>query len=130
MLARLARDMEEVCSGRKEASDLLRSRIGSSPWRERAVPAVQTEVLFDDRSSPQHTIVEVYARDRPGLLHSLAQAMCGLGLSITLSKINTEGTRVADVFYVREADGGKVAGSARQQDVRDALTRAAAAALA
>jgi [protein-PII] uridylyltransferase len=51
--------------------------------------------------------------------------MCDLGLSIALSKINTEGSRVADVFYVREADGGKVTSAARHAELRDALLRAA-----
>ncbi len=127
MMPRLARDLEDVCSGRVPAPDLLRSRVGSSPWRERVAPAVETEVLFDDRASPRCTIVEVYARDRPGLLHNVAQALYDLGLSIALSKINTEGARVADVFYVREADGTKVAPGERQNEVRAALVRAAAA---
>jgi [protein-PII] uridylyltransferase len=124
-MPRVARDLEEVCSGRVAAADLLRSRLGSSPWRERAVPAVETEVLFDDRSSSRHTIIEVFARDRPGLLHDLAHAIYELGLSIALSKISTEGTRVADVFYVREEDGTKVASGRRQQAIREALARVA-----
>jgi hypothetical protein len=32
---------------------------------------------------------------------------------------------VADVFYVREAGGGKVGSAARQAELRDALVRAA-----
>jgi [protein-PII] uridylyltransferase len=126
-MPRLARDLEEVCSGRVKSTDLLQSRVGSSPWRQRATPAVETEVLFDDRASPQYTIVEVFARDRPGLLHDVAQAMCDLGLSISLSKINTEGTRVADVFYVREGDGRKVSSLSRQGEIRDALVRVSSA---
>jgi [protein-PII] uridylyltransferase len=125
-MGRLARDLDDVCSGRVKAADLLRSRIGSSPWRQRAAPAIETEILFDDRASPTFTIIEVFARDRPGLLHDMAQAMCDLGLSIALSKINTEGTRVADVFYVRDADGGKVSSTSRHAEIREALVRAAA----
>jgi [protein-PII] uridylyltransferase len=88
---------------------------------------VPTEVVFDNRASPRHTIVDVYARDRPGLLRALAQALHDVGLSIALSKINTEGARVADVFYVREADGSKVVPGARQDEIRDALAQAARA---
>jgi len=123
-LPRLARDLEDVCSGRVEPTQLLRSRIGSaSPWRERPSPAVPTEVLFDDRASPRHTVVEVFAKDRPGLLHTLAHALHELRLSIALSKINTEGTRVADVFYVTEVDGSKIP-SHRYDEIRAALVRA------
>jgi [protein-PII] uridylyltransferase len=127
-LPRLAQDLESVCSGVITPSDLLRLRTGStSPWRERPSPAVPTEILFDNRASSRHTIVEVYAKDRSGLLHTLAQALHDLGLSITLSKINTEGTRVADVFYVAELDGRKVAPGARHQEIRETLTRAVGA---
>jgi [protein-PII] uridylyltransferase len=128
VLPRLAADLADICSGRVGAADLLRTRTGSSPWRERTSPPVTTEVVFDDRASPRHTVVEVYARDRTGLLFTLAEALRRLGLSITLSKINTEGARAADVFYVRESDGGKVAAGARQDEIRDALTRAVGAA--
>jgi [protein-PII] uridylyltransferase len=125
-LPRLASDLEEVCSGRISAADLLQRRTGStSPWRERPSPAVPTEVLFDDRASPRHTVIEVYAKDRPGLLYRLASTLQESGLSIKLSKINTEGHRVADVFYVNELDGSKVAQGPRRQAIRDALARAA-----
>ncbi len=126
-LPRLTRDLEDVCSGRVTPADLLRLRTGSaSPWRERPSPAVPTEILFDNRASPRHTIVEVYAKDRPGLLYTLARTLHELRLSIALSKINTEGTRVADVFYVRELDGSKVAPGARHQEIREALVQAVA----
>jgi [protein-PII] uridylyltransferase len=123
-MPRLSRDLDEVCSGRVDAAELLRSRLGSSsPWRERPSPAVATEVLFDDRASPRHTVVEVFAKDRPGLLHTLARALHQLRLSIAVSKINTEGTRVADVFYVTEVDGTKIQ-QRRHEEVRAALVRA------
>ncbi len=125
-LPRLVRDLERVCAGEIEADELLRERIGAgSPWRERPSPAVLSEVVVDDRASPRHTVVEVFAKDRPGLLYSLARALHGLGLSIALSKINTEGTKVADVFYVNELDGSKVAPGPRFKAIREALLEAA-----
>ena len=124
-LPRLVRDLESVCSGATSADELLRERIGTaSPWRERPSPAVLSEVVVDDRASPRHTVVEVFAKDRPGLLYSLARAMHGLGLGIALSKINTEGTKVADVFYVNELDGSKVAPGPRFKAIREALLAA------
>jgi [protein-PII] uridylyltransferase len=125
-MPRLVRDLERVCSGEVDADELLHERVGSaSPWRERPSPAVLSEVVVDDRASPRHTVVEVFAKDRPGLLYSLARALHGLGLSIALSKINTEGTKVADVFYVNELDGSKVAPGQRFKDIREALLEAA-----
>jgi [protein-PII] uridylyltransferase len=124
-LGRLARDLEDVCSGRVDAAELLRTRMGStSPWRERPSPAVPTEILLDDRASPRHTVVEVFGKDRPGLLYTLSHALHDLRLTIALSKINTEGTRVADVFYVGELDGSKVVRGPRYKEIHDTLVRA------
>ena len=124
-MPRLARDLEDVCSGKVDPAELLRERTGSaSPWRERPSPAVPTEVVIDDRASPRHTVIEVFAKDRPGLLYTLARALHELGLSIALSKINTEGTHVADVFYVSELDGTKVAPGERYRAIREALLSA------
>jgi [protein-PII] uridylyltransferase len=124
-LPRLASDLENVCSGRVEPGALIRTRTGSSsPWRERPSPAVPTEILLDDRAAPRHTIVEVFAKDSPGLLFRLAHGLHELGLSIALSKINTEGMRVADVFYVSEPDGAKIERGARSKEVQEALVRA------
>ncbi len=125
-MPRLMRDLERVCTGEVDAEELLRERVGGgSPWRERPSPAVLSEVVVDDRASPRHTIVEVFAKDRPGLLYSLARALHALGLSIALSKINTEGTKVADVFYVNELDGSKVEPGPRFKAIREALLEAA-----
>jgi [protein-PII] uridylyltransferase len=124
-MPRLSADLSDVCSGKVDAAALLQARIGSaSPWRERPSPAVLTEVVMDDRASPRHTVVEVFAKDRPGLLYTLARTLHDVGLMIALSKINTEGARVADVFYVNELDGSKVAVGERFKQIRDAVVRA------
>ncbi len=124
-LRRLSSDLVEVCSGVVDAAELVRGRVGSSsPWRERPSPAVATEIHVDDRASPRHTVVEIFAKDRPGLLYELARALHELGLSIALSKINTEGMRVADVFYVSELDGAKVPTGPRYKQIHEALLAA------
>jgi [protein-PII] uridylyltransferase len=123
-VARLVRDIREFCDTAADPEELLAARLGTtSPWRERPSPAVLTEVSIDDRASPRHTVIEVFAKDRPGLLFTVARALHEVGLSIALSKINTEGTKVADVFYVNELDGERVAPE-RFKEIRDALVKA------
>ncbi len=124
-LPRVRADLTALCEGRTTPEELLEARTGSrSPWRERPTPAVPSKVVIDERGSSRHTIVEVFAKDQPGLLFRLARALEQLGLSITLSKINTEGTKVADVFYVNELDGSKVEGRERLAAIRDRLLSA------
>ncbi len=66
---------------------------------KRVTPGVATEVRIHDDST-QATIVEVFTRDRVGVLYAITQTLADLGLDISLAKISTEGEKVADVFYV------------------------------
>jgi [protein-PII] uridylyltransferase len=119
-LTRLRRDLREVCTEAMDPGELLRKRIGSgSSWSERRSPPVATEVVVDNRASPRHTVVEVFSKDRPGLLYTVARAIHDAGLQIALSKINTEGNRVVDVFYVSELNGAKVESSERIRNIRE-----------
>jgi [protein-PII] uridylyltransferase len=120
-LSGLVRDLDAVLGGRAEPAELATKRRGSSA-RDRSSPKVRTQVSLDDRASPRHTVIEIMTRDRPGLLYAISDALYRLGLSIAVAKINTEGTRVADVFYVSEADGKKVAPGRRATEVRERIT--------
>jgi [protein-PII] uridylyltransferase len=119
-LSGLVRDLDAVIVGRVTPAELAHKR-GRTALSGRATPAVRTQVSIDDRASPRHTVIEVLTRDRPGLLHAVSDALYRLGLSIAVAKINTEGTRVADVFYVSEADGGKVGPGKRSAEVRERI---------
>ncbi len=120
VLPRLRRDLQRVITGSVPARDLIRKR-SVCRWSERPLPAVSTEIVVDNRSSARHTLVEVVTRDRPGLLYMLSQALHQLDLTIVVAKINTEGTRVVDVFYVTELDGKRLETAGRIQAVREGL---------
>jgi [protein-PII] uridylyltransferase len=126
VLPKLDQDLRTVITGGVSARELAFQR--SSPWSERPSPPVRTEVSIDNGISSQHTVIEVLTKDRPGLLFTLSQAMHELGLTITVAKINTEGTRVADVFYVTEVGGTKLAPDRRLDEVRAGLLAALGAA--
>ena len=120
---KVQRDLVDILEDRVIADDLVGPRIRSASGR-RPSPHVETEVRVDNRASAQHTIVEAFTRDRPGLLYTLASTFRDLGLSIRIAKINTEGTRVADVFYVCEPDGSKVQTAERADQIRRRLAAA------
>jgi [protein-PII] uridylyltransferase len=122
-LPKLSSDLRSVLSGAVAAEELAK-RPSPSPWSERSAPMVLTDVAIDNHVSSEHTVIEVVTKDRPGLLFTLAEAMHQLGLSIALAKIDTEGNRVADVFYVTEFDGRKLDTQPRVAEVRTGLLTA------
>ncbi len=67
---------------------------------------VRVEVVAD--GSETDSIVEVHVDDDLGLLYRLASAFAELGLDVRVAKVATQGTRVVDVFYVRDASGQKI----------------------
>lgn len=127
--ARVTRDLIDLELGKVTAAELLARRPRPPAWAERRRPAVPTEIQVHDDASSEFTVIDVFTRDEVGLLHVIARTLRDEGLSIGLSKVSTEGERVADVFYVVDQVSGKKLGAERAQRVSEAL-RAAIAALA
>jgi [protein-PII] uridylyltransferase len=106
-LPRLENDLRKAILGEIAPRELAKRR-SSSRWSERPTPSIRTEVVIDNRASSRYTVVEVLTKDRPGVLFALSEALYRLGLSIAIAKINTEGTKVVDVFYVTTEGGAKL----------------------
>jgi [protein-PII] uridylyltransferase len=51
----------------------------------------------------------------------LANTLVHLDLQISLAKINTEGTQVADVFYVTDTAGAKITAPERIEEVKNRI---------
>lgn len=120
-LARIASDLDGLLGKKLDAEALLRERRGPGGMRERPAPAVETGVEIDDRASRRFTVIDVYAKDRPGLLYTIARALHETGLSIARSKIATEGASAADSFYVTDVDGSKVRDAARREEIKTVI---------
>jgi [protein-PII] uridylyltransferase len=82
--------------------------------RARALPSrtgiftVSPAVIIDNKASAGHTVIEVNARDRQGLLHDVTSAITDLNLQIVSAHVSTYGERAVDVFYVKDVFGLKV----------------------
>jgi [protein-PII] uridylyltransferase len=122
-LSALQTRLERVITGNVAATDLVKN-ARRTRFSDRPIPAVPTEVTVDNGVSATHTVVEVVTKDRPGLLFTLAKTFHELDLTISVAKINTEGTRVLDVFYVTDVNGNKVEGPSRGDHVRRAVLSA------
>jgi len=73
-----------------------------------AVPIPEAVVEFDDDSSPWHTIAEIRAPDRPGLLHSQATAIAAAGADVSAARISTESATAVGRFDLNNSVGGKL----------------------
>jgi [protein-PII] uridylyltransferase len=93
--------------------------------REQAF-SVAPSVLIAEQASTRTTVIEVNARDRPGLLARLAHAIHASGHVLHSAHIATYGERAVDVFYVTSGEGRKL-DRATIADLRHALLAAVSA---
>ncbi|MCC6873926.1 MAG: [protein-PII] uridylyltransferase [Sandaracinaceae bacterium] len=90
-LARIRADLDAVLRGQTPAAEILAKRTRAPAWARRHSPEVPTEIQASNEASPRFTVLDVFTRDRPALLYTIAHTLHAQGLSIALSKINTEG---------------------------------------
>jgi [protein-PII] uridylyltransferase len=126
LLPSLERDLDLLLTGGGDPVELVTRTRAHNRWSVRPTPPISTKVNVDNRSAAKHTIVEVISRDRPALLFWLSSTIQQAGLSIWFAKINTEGQRVADVFYISDENGGKILDASRLADLKQRLANTVA----
>ena len=123
--ARLLADLRELLASAPDptaVASLIARRRPKSGMPKRVTPGVLTEIRLHDDST-QATIVEVFTRDRVGVLHAITQTLADLDLDISLAKVSTEGEKVADVFYVHR-DGVRITDPAQREVLVSRLQQA------
>lgn len=120
-LSSIASDIRDIVSGDITVEELLKRRSEPPAWAVRKAPDVATKVVIDNSASPRFTVVDVYTKDHVGLLQSIARVLSEEGLSIVVAKVNTEGLKAADVFYVERPGGGKLSDPERAEGLRQKL---------
>ena len=125
-LARLSRRIEQAASSDGPIAPVEATRR-FSPQIPQAMH-VAPRVLIDNNASRTHTVIEVNALDRPGLLHDVTRTLSDLNLQIFTAKISTYGETAVDVFYVKDSFGLKIEHAAKLAEIRTRLVDALAAA--
>lgn len=82
---------------------------------------VSTEVIIDNDSSEDYTILEIYTKDRPGLLYLITKTLAGFEIRVYVAKITTRGDQVADVFYVKDHLNNKLTDPEQITEIQQAL---------
>lgn len=122
------RELEKVVTGELDVEDLFRTRELSLPLvrREMARAKAPVRVEIDTNASEDHTVIDVYAADRIGLLYRITSTLADLGLSIQTAKVSTKVDQAVDVFYVKDLKGNKVTDQEKLGQVRHSLQEALA----
>jgi [protein-PII] uridylyltransferase len=115
----------DVLLGRRSPESFATRRVRRPRAPGAGAPA---RVVVDNETSARHTILDVFAEDRQGLLAAIARAIFASGLSVGLAKITTHLDQALDVFYVTDATGAKVRDEARLEAIRGAILAAVAGA--
>jgi [protein-PII] uridylyltransferase len=114
--------ISQVAQGETTIGELLADKtVKMRGEKGRRTAHMKPIVRIHNEDSADYTIVDVGAPDRVGLLYAVAQCLGDMGLNISLAKISTEAYRAVDVFYVTDADGGKVLDRARREEITAAL---------
>jgi len=90
-----------------------------------------TQIAFSDDPVRQHTILELIAGDRPGLLCEVGKVLLAERVDVITARILTIGERAEDVFHVTDDQGRPLGEETRtrlQQRLVEALDRREAAA--
>ncbi|MGE5446023.1 MAG: [protein-PII] uridylyltransferase [Ignavibacteriales bacterium] len=113
-----------VLNGEIDVEELVSRRRRDRPVFEKQTPRHPTRIEIDNESSDAATIIDIYTHDRVGLLYDITKTLTKLGLSIDYAKISTKVDQAADVFYVREIDGGKILDEENLEGIKNALFEA------
>jgi [protein-PII] uridylyltransferase len=119
----VAGDLRRTLAGECSVETLLAARRPRPVRRSTPGPA---RVTVDNSLSDTHTVIEVKAPDRVGLLHLITRALAAEGLDIATAKIATDQDHALDTFYVTDRAGRRLEAPEARARLRAALQDALA----
>jgi [protein-PII] uridylyltransferase len=123
-LEEVSRRLVDSLSPQGPARPVVR-QVWQRSGRDKPISPLPVRVMWDNDTSDQATILEIFAPDRTGLLYTITRTVFELGLSVGAAKIGTYLDQVVDVLYVTDAaGGGKVLDPDRMESIRRRLVEA------
>jgi len=116
------RELKKAVTGELDVEELFTSRNLSLPLdrRDRTL-TLPPKVEIENDVSEEHTVIDVYATDRIGLLYQITSTLAGLGLSIHTAKVSTKVDQAVDVFYVKDLEGNKITDLEKLEKIKGSL---------
>jgi Kef-type K+ transport system membrane component KefB len=102
------------------SADAISARLAISPDRLQSPGVADATISFDEHASPWHTVAEVTATDRRGLLHALAVTFASVGIDVHAARISTTDEMAHDSFDLTDRSGNKLSRE-QQEAIRAAL---------
>ena len=119
------RDIAAVLAGHLDLDEALGRKAAQTRRRRSAHRRpVTAQVVVDNGASETHTVVEVHAEDRLGLLRLITKALTDAGCDLSFAKIATHGIDVVDVFYVHDLEGHRITAEEHVRRIEDTLHHA------
>ncbi|RPI16106.1 MAG: [protein-PII] uridylyltransferase [Lysobacterales bacterium] len=82
--------------------------------RQARMFSTPTQITFTEDPLHQHTIIELIAGDRPGLLSEVGKVLLSAHADVVMARIMTIGERAEDVFHVTGENGGPLSDESRR----------------
>jgi [protein-PII] uridylyltransferase len=67
-----------------------------------------TQVQFEQDYFNRRTVMEISAKDMPGLLSTVANVIARNSINITHAKVSTLGEKIDDIFYLTNREGSNI----------------------
>jgi|GEM_PF-866124 UTP:GlnB (protein PII) uridylyltransferase len=102
---------ESLINGNATADSLIGERLRHyplKPLRRTVQNEADVQVNVDNESSHNTTIIEIKTADNFGLLHRIVQCLNKNDVNISSARLSTRVDQAVDVFYVTDAEGGKI----------------------
>lgn len=121
LVDKLRATLIDVFKGVVKVDDLIARRQRPNFLGKRPVQQARTKIVVDNDVSAYYTVMDVYARDRVGLLYEI---ICGLALQgcyVEVSKISTKVEQVVDTFYIKDIFGHKIISKPKLAEIEKTL---------
>ena len=112
----------DVLTGAQTVNNVFRrSSLFQPAGSDKSLVYVEPQICIDNDCSEQHTVIDVFTMDAPGLLHTLALTLYRHELSVKLARIGTNVDQVVDVFYVVDQHGKKMTAPSQLEWIKSDL---------
>lgn len=115
------KDLHDLLTGKVSIDSIVAGQFKPSLFRKKTARILPTRIDIDNDVSAFYTVIDIYARDRIGLLYQITSTLAALGLYVEVSKISTKVDQVADTFYIKDIFGHKITHQERLEKMKEIL---------